>query len=63
MFDRPGFAPDSPQLRQLLLTIGEPGGLLDARDDLFGPHGGPMTLISDPASMWCIEAIRTTPPA
>ena len=49
MSDRPGFAPDSPQLRQALLTIGEPGGLLDAQDDLFGPHGGPVTLITDPA--------------
>ena len=63
MFDRPGFAPDSPQLRQLLLTIGEPGGLLDARDDLFGPHGGPVTLISDPDSKGLLETIRTTPPA
>ncbi len=63
MSDRPGFATDSPQLRQLLLTIGEPGGLLDARDDLFGPHGDPVTLISDPASKGLLETIRTTPPA
>ena len=49
MFNRPAFARDSPQLRQALLTIGEPGGMLDARDDLFGPRGGPVTLITDPA--------------
>ena len=49
MFHRPGFAPDSPQLRQALLTIGEPGGMLDAHDDLFGQRGGPVTLITDPA--------------
>ena len=49
IFDRPGFAPDSPQLRQALLTIGAPGGMLDARDDLFGSLGGPVTLITNPA--------------
>ena len=49
LFDQPAFAPDSPQLRQALLTIGAPGGMLDAGDDLFGPRGGPVTLITDPA--------------
>jgi hypothetical protein len=49
MFDLPPFAQDSPQLRQSLLAIGAPGGPLDARDDLFGPNGGPVLLITDPA--------------
>ncbi len=47
--DLPPFAEDSHQLRQALLTIGEPGGMLDANDDLFGPAGGPVKLITDPA--------------
>ncbi|MDX6213297.1 MAG: hypothetical protein QOF82_2384 [Frankiales bacterium] len=47
--DLPPFADDSPELRAALLTIGEPGGMLDAKDDLFGPAGGPVNLITDPA--------------
>jgi Animal haem peroxidase len=49
IFDLPAFASNSPQLRQALLRIGEPGGMLDAKDNLFGPGGGPVTLITDPA--------------
>jgi Animal haem peroxidase len=50
MFPRlPAFAVDSPQLRDALLTIGMPGGMLDAKDNLFGPGGGPVTLITDPS--------------
>jgi len=49
MFQLAPFASDSPQLRQALLTIGAPGGMLDAKDDLFGPNGGPVKLITDPA--------------
>ncbi|RZS82666.1 heme peroxidase [Motilibacter rhizosphaerae] len=45
----PAFADDSPSLRQALLEIGAPGGMLDAKDDLFGPDGGPVKLITDPA--------------
>ncbi len=49
MFDLPGFAENTPQLRRALLTIAEPGGILDAKDNLYGPGGGPVTLITDPA--------------
>ncbi len=49
IFDLPPFARNSPQLRQALMKIGEPGGMLDAQDNLFGPGGGPVTLITDPA--------------
>jgi Animal haem peroxidase len=49
MFDLPPFAADSPRLRAALLKIGEPGGPLDAKDNLFGPGGGPVTLITDPS--------------
>jgi Animal haem peroxidase len=48
IFDLPPFARNSPQLREALLKIGEPGGMLDAKDNLFGPGGGPITLITDP---------------
>ena len=44
----PPFAPDTPALREALLAIGAPGGMLDAKDDLFGPNGGPVKLITDP---------------
>lgn len=44
----PPFAADSHHLRRALLEMGEPGGLLDAKDDLFGPDGGPVNLITDP---------------
>ncbi len=30
-------------------TSAAPGGLLDAQDDLFGPNGGPVKLITDPS--------------
>jgi hypothetical protein len=45
----PPFAADTPQLRDALLAIGRPGGMLDAQDDLFGPTGGPVLLITDPS--------------
>jgi len=45
----PPFATDSPALRAALLAIAMPGGMLDAKDNLFGPGGGPVTLITDPA--------------
>jgi Animal haem peroxidase len=44
----PPFAADSHRLRRALLAVGEPGGPLDAKDDLFGPNGGPVNLITDP---------------
>jgi hypothetical protein len=44
----PPFAENSPGLRAALLAIGAPGGPLDAKDDLFGPDGGPVKLITDP---------------
>jgi hypothetical protein len=44
----PPFAQDTPALRSALLAIGAPGGMLDAKDDLFGPNGGPVKLITDP---------------
>jgi hypothetical protein len=47
--DLPPFAEDTPELRAALLEIGRPGGMLDANDDLFGPAGGPVTLITDPS--------------
>jgi Animal haem peroxidase len=49
LFHLPPFAADSPQLRTALLAIGAPGGPLDANDNLFGPGGGPVTLITDPS--------------
>ena len=39
---------NTPGLRQALLDLGAPGGMLDAQDDLFGPNGGPVLLITDP---------------
>ncbi|MEP7178261.1 MAG: peroxidase family protein, partial [Pseudonocardiales bacterium] len=48
IFNLPPFASNSPQLRTALLKIGEPGGMLDANDNLFGPGGGPINLITDP---------------
>ncbi len=44
----PPFAGNSPGLRQALLDVAAPGGMLDAQDDLFGPNGGPVLLITDP---------------
>ena len=50
MFDQlPAFAENTAGLRQALLDIGAPGGMLDAQDDLFGPDGGPVKLITDPS--------------
>ncbi len=46
--DLPPFAENSPGLRQALLDLAAPGGMLDAQDDLFGPNGGPVLLITDP---------------
>ena len=40
--DLPLFGANSPQMRQALLEIGAPGGMLDAKDNLFGPGGGPV---------------------
>jgi hypothetical protein len=48
IFQLPAFNANTPQLRQALLSIGEPGGMLDAKDNLYGPGGGPVTLITDP---------------
>jgi hypothetical protein len=49
MFDLAPFAHDSARLRTALSEIGDAGGPLDAADDLFGPGGGPVTLITDPS--------------
>ncbi|WP_191907894.1 peroxidase family protein [Nocardioides cynanchi] len=50
IFDElPPFAANTPELRQALLEIAAPGGMLDAGDDLFGPNGGPVLLITDPS--------------
>ena len=46
--DLPPFAENTPGLRQALLDLAAPGGMLDAQDDLFGPNGGPVLLITDP---------------
>ena len=45
--DLPPFAKNTAPLREALLTIGAPGGMLDANDDLFWPNGGPVKLITD----------------
>ncbi len=44
----PPFAENTAGLREALLAIGAPGGPLDANDDLFGPDGGPVNLITNP---------------
>ncbi|MGX7678775.1 peroxidase family protein [Jatrophihabitans sp. DSM 45814] len=49
LFDLPPFADNTAQLRRALLAVAEPGGMLDAKDNLYGPGGGPVTLITDPA--------------
>jgi hypothetical protein len=46
--DLPPFGANTPRMGQALLEIGAPGGLLDAKDDLFGPGDGPVNLITDP---------------
>jgi hypothetical protein len=45
----PPFAENTASLRAALVQLAEPGGLLDAKDDLFGPDGGPVKLVTDPA--------------
>jgi len=47
--DLPPFAENTASLRHALHELGAPGGPLDAQDDLFGPNGGPVKLITDPA--------------
>ncbi len=47
--DLPPFAENTVGLRQALLELAAPGGMLDAQDDLFGPNGGPVKLITDPS--------------
>lgn len=37
---------NSAGLRNALLAIGAPGGALDANDDLYGPDGGPIKLLT-----------------
>jgi hypothetical protein len=49
LFELPPFAENTAGLRAALATIAEPGGMLDAKDNLYGPGGGPVTLITDPA--------------
>jgi hypothetical protein len=46
MFRLPPFAPPTDQVREALLELGEPGGLMDAKDDL---AAGPVALIADPS--------------
>jgi hypothetical protein len=46
--DLPPFADNTASLRQALTELAAPGGMLDAKDDLFGPDGGPVLLITDP---------------
>ncbi|MEO7234136.1 MAG: heme peroxidase family protein [Lapillicoccus sp.] len=41
----PPFSADTPSVRQALLEVGGPGGIMDAQDDL----SDPVTLITDPA--------------
>jgi hypothetical protein len=43
------FAANTPGLQHALLDLAAPGGMLDAQDDLFGPNGGPVLLITDPS--------------
>ncbi len=41
----PPFSADTPSIREALVEIGRPGGMMDAQDDL----SNPITLITDPA--------------
>ncbi|MEO6801689.1 MAG: heme peroxidase family protein [Granulicella sp.] len=41
----PAFATDTPQIREALLHVGKPGGIMDAKDNM---AAGPMNLITDP---------------
>jgi hypothetical protein len=45
MFGLPPFAPPTDAVRNALLELGKPGGLMDAKDDL---AAGPIALIVDP---------------
>jgi Animal haem peroxidase len=45
MFHLPPFAPQTDTVREALLALGEPGGIMDAQDDL---AAGPVALIVDP---------------
>jgi hypothetical protein len=46
MFRLPPFAPPTDRVRDALLELGEPGGIMDANDDL---AAGPVALIGDPS--------------
>src|SRR5215217_1371979 len=46
IFQLPAFAESTPQVRQALLELGKPGGLMDAKDQL---SAGPVALITDPS--------------
>jgi hypothetical protein len=46
MFQLPPFAPQTDEVREALLALGAPGGILDAKDEL---TAGPVALIVDPA--------------
>ena len=48
MFDLAPFAANTSGVREAMIDIGRPGGMLDAGDNLYGPGGGPVTLITDP---------------
>jgi hypothetical protein len=45
LFDLPPFAEATPQVQAALLSLGAPGGLMDAKDPL---HEGPIRLITNP---------------
>jgi Animal haem peroxidase len=45
MFRLPPFAPPTERVRDALFELGEPGGIMDAKDDL---AAGPVALIADP---------------
>src|SRR5262245_32877596 len=45
MFNGPSFAPPTDAVRDALMDLGRPGGIMDANDDL---AAGPVALITDP---------------
>src|SRR5689334_559051 len=45
MFHGPSFAPPTDAVRDALMALGAPGGIMDANDDL---AAGPVALITDP---------------
>src|SRR5262249_14984182 len=45
MFHGPSFAPPTDAVRDALMDLGRPGGIMDANDDL---AAGPVALITDP---------------